>query len=155
MDELSLAEQFHLARRVRGLTIVELAEKSGINRNTISAIESGEGILSARLDTLLALANALQNWLNTGLAPYENMMDKKPNPKAVKIIFDERSLATPDEVIDNQRMEIAELRQELTEALAARVCCDATLDAERLQVNELRTWKEKAINLYPDLERLE
>jgi transcriptional regulator with XRE-family HTH domain len=86
MDELSLAEQFHLARRARGLTIVELAEKSGINRNTISAIESGEGILSARLDTLLALANALQNWLNTGLAPYENMMDKKPNPKAVKII---------------------------------------------------------------------
>jgi transcriptional regulator with XRE-family HTH domain len=155
MDELSLAEKFHLSRRARGLTIIELAKRSGINRNTIAAIESGEGILSAKIDTLLALALALGYRLDTGLTPYENIMDKNPNPKAVKIIFDERSLVTPDEVIENQRIEITELRQELTEALAARVCCDATLDAERLRVNELCAWKKKAINLYPDLERME
>ena len=56
--KISLPEQFYIARRRSGLSIVDLAKKSGVHRNTISAIEHGE-IMTVRLSTLLALAAAL------------------------------------------------------------------------------------------------
>jgi transcriptional regulator with XRE-family HTH domain len=59
MLEVSLSEHLYILRRRQKMTILELSAKSGINRNTIAAIESGDGIMDVKLETLISLAKAL------------------------------------------------------------------------------------------------
>jgi len=43
---LKLAERIRLARKRRGWTVAEMAEKAGINRNTLTALELGKPSVS-------------------------------------------------------------------------------------------------------------
>jgi transcriptional regulator with XRE-family HTH domain len=43
---LKLAERIRLARKRRGWTVAEMAEKAGINRNTVTALELGKPSVS-------------------------------------------------------------------------------------------------------------
>lgn len=64
--EKSLAHRLRDARKMRGLTQVQLANASGIKQSDVSKIERGETL---RPTGLIQLAQALQvspNWLATG-----------------------------------------------------------------------------------------
>ena len=54
---LKLAERVRIARKRRGWTVAEMAEKAGINRNTVTALELGKpGVsVSAYLSVLWVL----------------------------------------------------------------------------------------------------
>ncbi|SER96913.1 Cupin domain-containing protein [Propionibacterium cyclohexanicum] len=54
----SLAVRLRLAREERGLSLSELARRSGIGKGTVSELENG--LRGARLDTLFALSTALE-----------------------------------------------------------------------------------------------
>lgn len=62
MDD-SLAVRLRLAREDRGLSMSELARRSGIGKGTVSELENG--LRGARLDTLFALSTALEVPLGT------------------------------------------------------------------------------------------
>jgi transcriptional regulator with XRE-family HTH domain len=53
---MSLLNELEAARKARGLTQAELAERSGVNRMTVGRLEAG---LDPRLSTLQALARSL------------------------------------------------------------------------------------------------
>lgn len=72
----STAELLKSVRKIRKLTILEVAEKSGINRNTVSAIESGESINRASVATLSSIAHAIGCDLRIKLVPFENITKK-------------------------------------------------------------------------------
>lgn len=55
-------KKLKLMRISRDLTIVQLAEKTGINRNTINQYELG--IHKPRIDNLQAIADALECTIN-------------------------------------------------------------------------------------------
>lgn len=57
MDD-SLATKLRQTREYRGLSLSELARRSGIGKGTVSELENG--LRGARLDTLFALSTALQ-----------------------------------------------------------------------------------------------
>lgn len=57
MDD-SLAARLRSARAERGVSLSELARRSGIGKGTISELENG--LRGARLDTLFALSTALE-----------------------------------------------------------------------------------------------
>lgn len=81
MDKISLAKETSLStsellksiRKIRGLSILDVSEKSGINRNTISAIESGESINRASVTTLSSIAHAIGCDFKIELVPFENI----------------------------------------------------------------------------------
>jgi len=70
---LSTCELLKKIRKLRKLSILEVAEKSGINRNTISAIESGESINRASITTLSSIAHAIGCDLKIDLIPFETI----------------------------------------------------------------------------------
>lgn len=54
----NIATQIREARQVQGISLKELAEKTGINRSNLSRIENGT--LDPRVSTIKTIANALQ-----------------------------------------------------------------------------------------------
>jgi len=69
----STAQLLRQVRKIRGLSIIELSGISGIHRNTISGIENGDGIMSARLSTLCKITHALNCDLRIELKPFETI----------------------------------------------------------------------------------
>ena len=67
----SVCELLKSIRKIRKMTILEVAEKSGINRNTIGNIESGNAINQASLATLSKIAHAMNCDLRIELIPFE------------------------------------------------------------------------------------
>jgi len=67
----SVCELLKSIRKIRKMTILEVAEKSGINRNTIGNIESGNAINQASLATLSKIAHAINCDLRIELIPFE------------------------------------------------------------------------------------
>jgi len=78
------------ARGVAELNLEQLAEKSGINRDTISRIENGR---KARVTTLAKLAKALGIPLSA-LAELDEGADKakKAKPATLEVFLDELAL---------------------------------------------------------------
>jgi len=72
----STASLLRAIRKIRKVSILEVSNKTGINRNTIGRIESGDSINSARLETLCSIARALKCDLRIELRPYELFTDK-------------------------------------------------------------------------------
>jgi transcriptional regulator with XRE-family HTH domain len=58
---LTHVEQLRAARAMAGLTQADLAERSGVSLPTIKRLETGEGPLGVRLDTLQKLQGALED----------------------------------------------------------------------------------------------
>lgn len=56
MKELTLANRLKVARAEKGFNQSQLAKLVGVSRQTISNIETGEFILSAKLALLLCIA---------------------------------------------------------------------------------------------------
>ncbi|WP_324607950.1 helix-turn-helix domain-containing protein [Streptomyces rimosus] len=67
----AIGEQIRLARRHRGLSQERLAERSGLDRKTVSRIENGR--ISPPLDYLLLIADALSTPL------YRLVRDAEPS----------------------------------------------------------------------------
>jgi transcriptional regulator with XRE-family HTH domain len=66
-----LGEQLRTWRKLQGLTAQQLAERAGVNRNTVGRLERGEG--STDLHVFLNVVRALgqQDALLKALDPYE------------------------------------------------------------------------------------
>ena len=75
----STAELLREVRKSRKITILEIAKKTGINRNTISGILSGNLINNARLSTILKISHALKCDLRIELKPFESITYKPPD----------------------------------------------------------------------------
>lgn len=73
----STAKLLREIRKIRKMSMLEVAEKSGINRNTISAIECGESINRASVSTLSSIAHALGCDLRIDLIPFETITHEK------------------------------------------------------------------------------
>lgn len=71
-SESSTASLLKAVRKIRKMSISDVAKISGVNRNTIGSIENGDTIMTARLETLCAIARALKCDLRIELVPYEN-----------------------------------------------------------------------------------
>ena len=71
----STAETFRSVRRARGLSILEVADRSGINRNTIGQIENGNAINQATLSTLSSIAHAIECDLRIVFKPFEEFSE--------------------------------------------------------------------------------
>ena len=72
----SVAELLWEVRKIRKVTIGELAKKTGINRNTISGILHGDAINNAKISTLSKIAHALNCELRIELKPFETITYK-------------------------------------------------------------------------------
>lgn len=70
-SETNTASLLKAVRKSRKMSILEVSEKSGVNRNTIREIENGNAINKARLNTLCSIAKALKCDLRIELKPYE------------------------------------------------------------------------------------
>jgi DNA-binding XRE family transcriptional regulator len=70
-SENSTASLFKAIRKIRKLSMSDVSEISGVNRNTIGSIENGNTIMTARLKTLCAISRALKCDLRIELVPYE------------------------------------------------------------------------------------
>ena len=70
-SENSTASLIKAIRKIRNLSLSEVSEISGVNRNTVRSIENGDTIMTARLETLCAIARALKCDLRIELVPYE------------------------------------------------------------------------------------
>ena len=70
-NETNTASLLKAVRKSRKMSILEVSEKSGVNRNTIREIENGNAINKARLNTLCSIAKALKCDLRIELKPYE------------------------------------------------------------------------------------
>jgi len=75
----STAELLREVRKSRKITILEIAKKTGINRNTISGILSGNLINNARLSTISKISHALKCDLRIELKPFESITYKPPD----------------------------------------------------------------------------
>jgi len=82
-SESNTASLLKAIRKIRKMSISDVAKISGVNRNTIGSIENGDTIMKARLDTLCAIARALKCDLRIELVPYENFTQESEN-----ILFD-------------------------------------------------------------------
>ena len=74
----STAELLREVRKARKITILEIAKKTGINRNTISGILNGNLINNARLSTISKISHALNCDLRIELKPFESITYKPP-----------------------------------------------------------------------------
>lgn len=72
----STAELLKHVRKIRKLSILEVSEKSGVNRNTIGQIENGNAICRASITTLSKIAHALGCDLRIELVPFEKITKK-------------------------------------------------------------------------------
>ena len=70
-SENNTASLIKAIRKIRKLSMSDVSEISGVNRNTIGSIENGDTIMTARLETLCAIARALRCDLRIELVPYE------------------------------------------------------------------------------------
>ena len=70
-SERSTADLLKAVRKIRKMSLSDVAETSGVNRNTVGAIERGDAINAARLETLCSIARALRCDLRIELVPYE------------------------------------------------------------------------------------
>ena len=70
-SETNTASLLKAVRKSRKMSVLEVSEKSGVNRNTIREIEKGNAINKARLNTLCSIAKALKCDLRIELKPYE------------------------------------------------------------------------------------
>ena len=70
-SETNTASLLKAVRKSRKMSVLEVSEKSGVNRNTIREIENGNTINKARLNTLCSIAKALKCELRIELKPYE------------------------------------------------------------------------------------
>ena len=70
-SESNTASLLKAIRKIRKMSISDVAKISGVNRNTIGSIENGDTIMTARLETLCAIARALKCDLRIELRPYE------------------------------------------------------------------------------------
>jgi len=75
-SESSTASLLKAIRKIRKMSISDVAKISGVNRNTIGSIENGDTIMTARLETLCSIARALKCDLRIELVPYENFTQK-------------------------------------------------------------------------------
>jgi len=73
----SVAQLLKAVRKIRKMTILDVSEKSGINRNTIGQIENGNAINQARLETLSKIAHAIGCDLRIELIPFEKITKKE------------------------------------------------------------------------------
>ena len=71
-----IGEQLRSWRKLQALTAQQVAERSGITRQTLSRLERGEG--TVRLDVFLSVANALGQLDQLVLAvdPYETAVGR-------------------------------------------------------------------------------
>src|SRR3954466_12763807 len=69
MAAILIGENVRELRRQAGLPALELSRRSGVARNTIAALEAGEG--NPTVDTLYALANALG-------VPLSDLLERPP-----------------------------------------------------------------------------
>ena len=71
-----IGEQLASWRKLQGLTAQQVAERSGITRQTLSRLERGEG--TVRLDVFLGVANALGQLDQVVLSvdPYETAVGR-------------------------------------------------------------------------------
>ncbi len=70
VPEFDLADRARKAREYAGLMQIELAQRTGVTRNTVARIEQGK--TRPRRPTLLAIAMATgvdSTWLETGKTP--------------------------------------------------------------------------------------
>jgi len=74
----STAELLREVRKARKITILEIAKKTGINRNTISGILNGNLINNARLSTISKISHALNCDLRIELKPFESITYEPP-----------------------------------------------------------------------------
>lgn len=70
-SETNTASLLKAVRKSRKMSVLEVSEKSGVNRNTIREIENGNAINKASLNTLCSIAKALKCDLRIELKPYE------------------------------------------------------------------------------------
>ncbi len=70
MFELSIGESIGLLRRRRKMSILDLAEKSGVNRNTISQLENGESA-NVTIETLKSIYAAMGHRIYFSILPIE------------------------------------------------------------------------------------
>ena len=64
-------------QKIRKITYLDLSERTGLHRNTISYIFSGERINSARLNDLAKIAHAMDCDLRIELIPLKNVTYQK------------------------------------------------------------------------------
>ena len=71
-----LGEHLRSWRKLQGLTIEQVAQRAGVNRNTVSKLEHGE--VSVGLDVLLNVARALGqiDQLVHAMDPYESVLGR-------------------------------------------------------------------------------
>jgi DNA-binding Xre family transcriptional regulator len=71
------AELLRVVQKIRKITYLDLSERTGLHRNTISYIFSGERINSARLNDLAKIAHAMDCDLRIELIPLKNVTYQK------------------------------------------------------------------------------
>lgn len=71
-----LGAHFHTWRILQGLTAAQVAERAGLNRNTVSRIENGD--INVGFDAILNVARALDQLdrLVSALDPYESNLGR-------------------------------------------------------------------------------
>ena len=109
MDKFELRDRLREALDARGLRAVDLVEKTGIPKVTISYYLSGK--TTPRSDKLYALAQALnvsEAWLLGYNVPMERTDDQKKNDQLAKLIVKLRT----DEGFYNTVSALAELTAE-------------------------------------------
>ncbi len=62
--------QIRFLRRSKKMTLLELSEKTGINRNTLGQIENGDAILTTSLNNLKSIAEALDCKVRVSIIGY-------------------------------------------------------------------------------------
>lgn len=114
---MELGARIRHFRKIRGLTQLELAERSGISRTYLADTERGR--YNPSLDTLKAIANALQTGLHE-LIGEEKEKDGPPaaDPTVKELIFylDTLELA-PEEIVDKIKFQVDDLKLSREEAL--------------------------------------
>ena len=76
MNNLTVAEALYLQRHRRRISQIKLATLSGVNRNTIRAVEAGH-IEKMHLSTIVSIAEALGLALTVTLKPAETPLGEQ------------------------------------------------------------------------------
>lgn len=72
----STAELLRNVRKARGLTILQVSEKTGLHRNYISSIERGDKINSASIMAIAKIVHAIGCDLRISFKPFEEITQK-------------------------------------------------------------------------------
>jgi transcriptional regulator with XRE-family HTH domain len=83
-----LGQRIRIARIRRGLSIVDLADKAGINRNTLNALELGKSGVTLTVFITVLWALGLENTLDSAADPdadtHGKVLEASRQPKRVR-----------------------------------------------------------------------